>query len=197
MSESPIVELVFKIAGDLIPIDHGYPLYSGISHIIPELHDLQNCQISKINGIQSVSGMLNLTSSSCMVMRLESTHIPLALKLAGKKVDINGQIIQFGIPQTCLIQPASILFSRIVLIKGFTEPDTFKDALERQLIHKQITNLEIEIQNRKIMKMKEKKLVGFSVFLRKIKPEDSVIIQSEGLGGKHKMGCGVFLKGRE
>jgi hypothetical protein len=34
----PYVELSFRVFGEAIPVDHGYGLYSAISHSQPQLH---------------------------------------------------------------------------------------------------------------------------------------------------------------
>ena len=44
----------------------------------------------------------------------------------------------------------------------------------------------------KTIKVKQT-LVGFGIEANNLSETDSIILQEKGLGGKHKMGCGVFV----
>ena len=45
---------------------------------------------------------------------------------------------------------------------------------------------------RKTIRVKQT-LVGFGIEADKLSQSDSIILQEQGLGGKQKMGCGVFV----
>lgn len=34
-----ILDLIFPVAGERVPVPHGYPLYAGLSRVLPALHD--------------------------------------------------------------------------------------------------------------------------------------------------------------
>ena len=88
--------------------------------------------------------------------------------------------------------------SHIVVIKGYEEPNTFLEAAIRQTEKMQIeTNIKLiakkdDTPKRKTIKVKQT-IVGFGIEATNLSESDSIILQEEGLGGKQKMGCGVFV----
>jgi CRISPR-associated protein Cas6 len=93
--------------------------------------------------------------------------------------------------------PATSLYARIVTIKKFTEPAPFLDAAHRQLTALGI-NATLELprdgctRSRRIISIHGKKVVGFSLAAHDLDDQDSITLQSLGLGGRRAMGCGLF-----
>jgi CRISPR-associated protein Cas6 len=195
------VEMGFPIvSGELLPADHGYGLYSAISHISGEIHDRDNISIQTISGRSDEQGKILLHSHSQLRIRIpyEPEIISLILPLAGQRLTIGIHQIQLGIPAMSPLQPVSTLRSRIVTIKKFQEPEPFLEAIQRQLDAMEISailkiplNRKGEI-DRKAIKIKQYTVVGFGVEISNLSDEDSLKLQITGLGGKHKMGCGIF-----
>jgi CRISPR-associated protein Cas6 len=91
----------------------------------------------------------------------------------------------------------------MVTIKGFTEPEAFLAAVQRQL-----DALEIKGQpgipliaqgahqgkpRRHVLHVRNRTIVGFSLQVAALTAEESVRLQENGLGGRGKMGCGFFV----
>jgi CRISPR-associated protein Cas6 len=82
------------------------------------------------------------------------------------------------------------------------EPDVFMIALTKQLRNLDIDALaELEFSPcnergpfaRRVLKVKNAVLPGYGVILRQLSERDSLLIQRFGLGGRRRMGCGLFL----
>jgi CRISPR-associated protein Cas6 len=196
----PYVELSFGVIGETLPADHGYGLYSAIVHLCPEIHELDGVSIQTIPGKPDHQGKISLHAQSRFRVRLpyDSQLISLLLPLAGQHFRIGNHEIQLGIPQMAPIQPATMLRSRLVTIKKFQEPEPFLAAVQRQLATLEIeataeipTNRKGEL-DRKTIKIKTYSVVGFGVYITDLNEQDSMKIQIYGLGGKHRMGCGIF-----
>lgn len=194
----PYVELSFGITGETLPADHGYGLYSAISHICPELHQQKGISLQTITGIPDKQGKIYLTDKSRLRIRLPGDKVPLVYRLAGQQLTIGIHRIKILIPQIFSLQPAERLRSRIVTIKKFLEPEGFLEAAKRQLNILGIrgtalipTNMAGE-PDRKTIKIKQYSVVGFGLEVTDLGEEDSINLQIHGLGGKHHMGCGVF-----
>lgn len=199
VSIEPCIELSFPVLGKSLPADHGYALYAALVHQVPELRQQKPLSILTVPGFPDRQGKINLTQYSCFKIRVPVPKIPLVYQLAGKRISIGKHEIQIGIPQTSVIQPATQLRSRIVTIKGYTEPDLCLEAARRQLNKLGISaNLSIELNSkgqpsRKTIKIKRYTIVGFSTVVTQLSPEDSIQLQTYGLGGKRRMGCGIFV----
>jgi CRISPR-associated protein Cas6 len=199
----PFIELSFPVQGKNLPADHNYGLYAALVHHVPELHQQECLSILTVSGFPNRQGEISLTQYSCFKIRVPVPQIPLVYQLAGKRIFIGKHEIQIGIPKASVIQPATQLRSRIVTIKGYTEPDSFLSAAQRQLDQLSVSgNLSIPLNwesepCRKTIKIKQYTVVGFTTEVSNLSPEDSLKLQVYGLGGKRRMGCGIFMPTRE
>ena len=88
------------------------------------------------------------------------------------------------------------------MIKAYQEPESFLEAAQRQLTDLGINGLvKIPIiqteSSRKTIKIKRFTVVGFGLEIGDLNDEDSLLLQKIGLGGKRRMGCGVFIPTKE
>ena len=185
------VELKFPFTGKTLPTDQGYAMYGAISRVVPEVHAADWFALETIPGTARGDGTTQLDPQGKLRMRLPQEHVPLLLKLAGKQLNLNGQAIRLGAPNINLLQPSSALYARIVTIKGFTEPETFTDAVCRKLNERSIRG-EIVVGPRRILKVGTHTIVGFGLALHELSDDASIQLQEQGLGGRRKMGCGFF-----
>lgn len=188
----PSFDLAFRILGMTLSVDHGYALYSSINRIIPDIHDAKEVGVHPIRGTYSGNGSLHLTEQSRLIFRVPDDWIRPLLKLAGKKLDVGGHSIQVGVCETRALRPAATLYSRLVTIKGFMEPKPFLEACGRQLQENGIT-AKLDLGERRTLRVKEKQVVGFEMIATELTAEDSIYLQEVGIGGRRRMGCGVFV----
>ncbi|NJO67115.1 MAG: type I-MYXAN CRISPR-associated protein Cas6/Cmx6 [Leptolyngbyaceae cyanobacterium RM1_405_57] len=194
------VELSFGITGTTLPADHGYGLYSAIAHHCPMVHEQEGVSISTISGEPDRQGKIYLSQSSQLRIRLpyESGKIAHILPLAGQELKIGTHSIQLSIPQIFPLKPFDKLRARIVTIKKFQDPEPFLEAVKRQMDALEIQgNAVIPLDEaglplRKAIKIKKFSVVGFTVVVTGLSDQDSLKLQAYGLGGKHRMGCGIF-----
>ena len=192
----PYIDLAFRLIGVKIPVDHGYALYAALNRIVPELHGAKVVGVQPIHGVYVGNGQLQLFDSSRLVLRLPDEELRPYLKLAGKRLKVDGHPLSVGVPAVRRLLPAARLRSRIVTIKGFLEEKNFLEALQRQLWSLGVT-CETLLGRRRTIRVKEKQVVGFEVMVTELTAEDSVKLQENGLGGRRKMGCGVFVPSGE
>ena len=209
------VDLGFKITGTALPVDHGYLLFSAISDIIPELHGDEMIGIHPISGTLIGNRSLVLNEKSRLIIRTDSEKIKNLLCLAGKKLVIGGNNILVGIPTVRPLKPSANLYSRLVVIKGFTEPDSFLESAKKQLSGLGIKGEACLIRQddikqanigkrggshseylRRTIKIHDKEIVGFAVRVEGLNAEESICLQEKGLGGRRRFGCGIFIPAR-
>jgi CRISPR-associated protein Cas6 len=199
----PYVELSFGVIGETLPADHGYGLYSAIAHLCPQVHEQEGLSILTIAGIPDRKGKIFLTERSHLRIRLPYDCVPMVYHLAGKQISIGSHSIRLAIPQIFMLRPESRLRARIVTIKNHQEPESFLEAARGQLaaldvVGEAIIPLDMEGKPaRKTIKIKAYSVVGFGLEVSSLSDEDSIKLQISGLGGKHRMGCGVFVPMKE
>jgi len=211
----PIVDVQFRITGKSIPVDHGYALFAGISSLIPELHDHHAVGIHPITGRLAGNRSLTITDRSTLTVRLPAELTAMVLPLAGKTLKIGESSLHVGVPYTRALVPCARARSRLVVIKGFMEPEPFLEAAARQLrelgvngkphLTAQSRVAETNIGRtggthshylRRTIRIHDKEVVGFAVTVSELTAEGSVHLQEKGIGGRRRFGCGVFVPDR-
>ncbi len=209
------VDVVFRITGTEIPADHGYLLLSAVSRVVPQVHGDDHVGIHPISGRRIADRRLSLTEYSALTVRIDAERISDVLPLAGRALDLAGCQIGVGVPQTRALVPAARLYSRLVVIKGFLEPEPFLEAVRRQLAQLAIRAAaslvpqpEVVAANRervsgshspfvrRTLQIRDKQIVGFAVRVEDLSAEESLRLQETGLGGRRRFGCGVFVPDR-
>jgi CRISPR-associated protein Cas6 len=87
--------------------------------------------------------------------------------------------------------------------KGYMEPAGFLEAVRREL-HKRGFGAEPGIPLvregprageplRRVLRIKDKRVIGFPLQITGLTAEESINLQENGLGGRRKMGCGFFV----
>lgn len=188
----PTVDLAFKLMGTKIPVDHGYALFSAINRIAPEMHDATDIGLHPIRGQFDGNGCLMLLSGSRLIVRVQDDRIHEFLKLAGKALDVDGHRLRIGVPEVCALRPAVALVARLVTIKGFMEVEKFIEAAQRQLEAIDV-KAALHISERRTFRIKDKQVVGFEVLVSELDAEGSIKLQEIGIGGRRRMGCGIFV----
>jgi CRISPR-associated protein Cas6 len=185
------VELRFPLTGTSLPSDQGYALFSAISRRLPEVHTADWLAIETVPGIARGDGVTQLAEDAKLRIRLPQDRVPLLLKLAGRRLEVDGHAVRLGAPQIHLLQPASALYARLVTIKGYTEPEPFLDAVCRKLDEMGVQG-EPEVGPRRVLKVGSHTVVGFGLAIHELNDDASILLQERGLGGRRHMGCGVF-----
>lgn len=193
-----VVDLFFHVQGKEVPVDHGYTLYSAISRILESgdenkwLHNADNVGLLPIRGHYAGQGKLMLDQHARFGLRLPVNLIPKVLRLAGKRLDVNGEALRVGVSTTSALIPAPVLYAHIVTTKNGEDETRFDAEVQRQLDALDIKGKPAR-GPRRIVTIKDKKVVGYSLLVSELTAEESIRLQEHGLGGRRKMGCGVFV----
>ena len=188
----PSIDLAFRLTGSALPVDHGYALYAALSRILPEIHAAKDVGVQPIRGVYSGNGTLHLADFSRLILRLPDEQIRAYLKLAGKKLSVDDHPLSVGVPEVRTLRPVVRLRARLVTIKGFLQEDEFLAAAKRQLEQIGIKG-QAHIGTRRTFRVRDKQVVGFEMGVTQLTAEESLTLQEQGLGGRRKMGCGVFV----
>ena len=178
-----------------IAVDHGYHLYAGLSSALSTVHSENGIAVHPIRGRQIGDRMLQLMPWSTIKVRTPQERIGDLVGLAGKSITIGDRQVRLGVPKVQGLEPATVLRSRLVTIKGFMDAETFAQAVRRQLDALEISERVIlTIGKRRTIKIRDKEVVGFEVILEGLLASESIALQETGIGGRRHMGCGVFVK---
>ncbi len=205
-----VVDFAFRLQGHTIPADHGYLLSSAISRVLPDVHADETIGIHPIRGRLLGDRQLALTDRSHLAIRTPSGRLPRLIRLAGQRLALNDSQLTVGTPTVYPLRPVANLASRLVVIKGFIEPDTFLEAVRRQLAEREIEGTPLLMRRRgerstedrggsrsevvrRTLRIHDREVVGFALAVTQLAAEDSLRLQEVGLGGRRRFGCGLFV----
>ena len=204
MIDTSYIDVVFPLKGKLLPIDNGYLIYSALSRLCPNIHESNDIGIHPIAGRPNRYKQLKLTQRSKLKIRIPLEQIPLIYQfLVEQTFKIGESQFHIGIPEYKALTSASSLYSRLVIIRRSRKPEDFIKAAQRQLEKLEITgkiNLlqksNGQLQCRQLMMRKKEgtfPLIGYGVKIADLSETDSIKLQQQGIGGKRKMMCGIFV----
>ncbi|MEM7590645.1 MAG: type I-MYXAN CRISPR-associated protein Cas6/Cmx6 [Cyanobacteria bacterium P01_A01_bin.83] len=205
MIDTSHVDVVFPLKGKLLPLDNGYLVYSALSDLCPNIHKRElDIGIHPIAGKPNRYKQLKLTQRSKLKIRIALEQISLIYQfLVEQTFKIGARQFHIGIPEYKALAPASSLYSRLVIIRPYRKPEDFIEAAQRQLERLEITgkiNLlqksNGQLQCRQLTMRKKEgtfPLVGYGVEVTDLSETDSIKLQQQGIGGKRKMMCGIFV----
>jgi len=193
------VDLFFHVVGETVPIDHGYALYGAICKTMEEapgteswLHAAEDIGLIPIRGTASGDHRLILNRDARFGLRLPASEIPRALPLAGRRLRIGNTTVRVGAVTTEPLIPAAALYARIVTTRNGEEPARFDAEIARQLTALGVRG-KAERGRRRIITISNKRVVGHELLVTELTAEESILLQENGLGGRRKMGAGVFV----
>jgi len=190
--DTHVIDLAFPVQGKTIPVDHGYALYGALSRVCPQLHHTEDAAVQMIRGRYCGEGLLALSPASSLKLRIPAGNLLHYITLAGKSIEVDGHVIRLGIPTPYLLQPKTVLYSHLVTTKNGNDEERFSAEIVNQLESLSIWG-KLAIGKRRTFKVHDRQIVGYSVLVSELTAEESLTLQEKGLGGRRKMGCGVFV----
>ena len=207
----PIVDVSFPVLSQAeLPADHNYILFAALCRSIPELHGNDGFAVHPLAGRIVGPRVMQLCDWSRLTIRCSANSIGTLLPLAGKQISLADRRLLIGIPQVQTLVPATALRSRLVTTKNGEELERFRTEIRRQLEaipvnlasiwteeerrdHPETpTAAAVTIGKRRTLRIKDKEVVGYDILIEALSAEESLNIQQIGIGGRRRLGCGVF-----
>jgi CRISPR-associated protein Cas6 len=203
------IDLGFPLRGTSIPRDHGYSVYGALSRAVPALHGATWLGVHPVAGTLLDERTLVLRDTARLFLRLPVERIPDVLPLAGQTIEIAGARLVLGAPNVSALVPAASLDARLVVIKLTDAPHRTNQDLGRESLDvaafanrytaelkRQLAALDITatpaLCGRHSITVSGKRVIGYSVRVDGLNADQSLALQVNGLGGKRRMGCGMF-----
>ena len=214
-SDPPVVDVCFPLYADrdgMVPVDHGYALLSSLSRIVPAIHGNSSVGVHPIDGPLMGNREMRVGPSSNLVIRLPASLVPMVIPLSGASLQLEGCMLTVGVPSTRGLVGAASVSSRLVTIKHATTADSFLTAVKGQLAALNIeASPSIPARRardahplaagrdslvRRTIRIAGREVVGYALIVGGLSAEDSVRLQENGIGGRRRFGCGVFVPTR-
>lgn len=203
------VDISFPLTGDRVPRDHGYALYGALSRAVPALHGASWLAVHPLGGKLVDKSTLALSKAARLRLRMPVERIGEVMPLVGASLEVNGAAIRLGAPSVHPLAPSASLDSRLVIVKLTAVPTRDHPELARRSLDRPAMNSRVERElTRQLEKLNiairpelrghgrmivgGRSVIGYSVRVQGLDADASLRLQEHGLGGKRRMGCGVF-----
>ena len=216
------IDMIFPVRGTL-PVDHGYPLFSAISRLVPSAHGSEGWALLPVRGkLSEDKRLLATTPDSSITIRLAKERAMEFLPLMRQAMTVDGYHLDTADFHVRSHRPAAALVAHNVSINviEYQNDDTddvrrekFTASLMRQLrqiAEKDQFNVDdlvvtvgrtrmqrigkMQTLKRKAGEVEDRaRVLGYQVFVEDLTPEASLSLQHHGLGGHRHMGCGSFI----
>jgi len=199
---SSVVDVVFDMKCQCLPVDHAYALSQAIEQVLPWFKDEAQAGLHLIHGAESGNGwyrpdsqesLLYLSRRTKLILRLPRSRFEAAQALSGNHLNVAGYSLILGKAVEKPLRQMPVLFARHVLANPALDEETFLEEVVQQL-HA------LTIQCHKALCGKSHRFMwqGGEIFTRSLMvadltPEESIKLQEQGLGEGRKMGCGLFV----
>ncbi len=189
-----VTDVCFHLTpGVRIPVDHGYAWYAAISGIMPCLHAQNAFGLHTIEGKYTGNRSLTTNERSALIVRAPLDSTSELSGLSERRVSIHGIELRIGSSWNRPLQLAQVLHSRLVTTKNGSDAQRFQLEVKRQLqVLRVSSHAVINVGKRRTVCIKNREIVGYELTLINLTDIESLKIQEFGIGGRRKMGCGVF-----
>ena len=193
------IDLIFPAvfrAGSIIPLDHGYQLYSSVCGIIPEMHGSGLGFVHLLHGVNIQGKMIELTKKSNVIIRTDIDDAWKFRPLMSACLNVCGVQMLLEKPRPRRIEPSNRLYVPALTVR-FSEKNmegTLEEKFMRALRFRLGEECGINLLRKKYTEVNGVVLKGYDVFLDNVIDEESVRIQEEGLGTRRAMGCGIAVR---
>jgi len=198
-----VVDLAFEMRCQSLPADHLYALSQAIQQVLPWLEDEPLAGVHSIHGAASGHGwqrpegqgeIMYLSRRTKLMIRVPRPRIFDTQTLSGQTLDISGNSLKIeGRISEKALKQRPVLFARYVVADANEDEESF-------LTQSVVALQNLGIRCRKILCGKTRQvnsakgqLFSRSLMVADLEPDESIILQEQGLGTNKKMGCGLFI----
>lgn len=184
------IDVVFGLEGTSLPSDHAEALARSVAEWLPWLPEDPTAGIHPLKTAPTSQGMVLVARRARLLLRVPGHRAEASLALAGHRLPV-GAGLTTGRGTARALVPSSTLYAARVSSDA-KEERAFEEEVARWLAR-------AEVRCKCIAGRARPLAIGggmrsaFGLALHGLAPEDSLRIQSEGLGPHRHLGCGIFV----
>lgn len=200
--EQTVVDLSFDMQCKTLPVDHAYALSQQIQQVLPWFADEPYTGLHLIHGAESGNGwqrpetedsLLYLSRRTKLILRLPTHRATDAQVLSGKQLQVAGYTMKIGQASEKALQPSNVLFARHVLAESAQSEEEFLQSMMAAISTMAIQCRKALCGKTHYLHTPEKSLFTRSLMLAELSPQDSIMLQVQGLGKGRELGLGMFV----
>ncbi|MEN8168504.1 MAG: type I-MYXAN CRISPR-associated protein Cas6/Cmx6 [Pseudomonadota bacterium] len=197
-----VVDLLFKIKCNSLPVDHAWSLSEAIQTELPWFANEPQAGLHLIYGADSGNGwerpqggddLLYLSRRTRLVLRLPKHRVADAVALTGKTLHIQNNPLEIGDSHSRNLSPTTTLYCRHLVTETEMEEEEFLSLAVETLRDMKIRFKKILCGKSRAFATPDGDLQTQSLMVAGLPLEDAITLQQHGLGPHRKRGFGLFV----
>lgn len=184
-----MTDVVFAVSGRTLPADHVYALWREVMRVLPWLESEESAGILPLRAPEHGDDLL-LPRRARLVLRVPADLLAQARQLSGQVLDIGGHELAVGEARERPLQPSPTLHAQ--LVASSAPEGEFIAAMASEMQTAGITG-KLICGKRHALPGSAGNIMGYSLVVHELKPQDALRLQCRGLGGERHFGCGIFI----
>lgn len=196
-----VFDLVFKLRGSAMRIDHAFSLARSVQDLI----DPGTCERIGVHGIrmavsgngwqrpEAVDAEMPLSRRARLVIRLHERDRDEVMRLADSRMDLDGYTVEIGDARARELSTLDTLFARAVACDPEQSETDFLVEIAAELGGMGIAVSKMLCGRSGSIRTDDGEVFTRALMIAGLKPKESVELQRRGLGDKRLLGCGLFV----
>lgn len=197
-----VVDLVYSISCQCLPVDHAHALSTALLDHLPWLKETKGAGVHPISIPEAGHGwmraegadeLLHLSKRTKLILRAPKERVEHAENLEGKILDVAGHSLEVLKMQQRPLQAMATLFSRYNVIAEGIDEEAFIQGVAEELAALGIQARKMLPGRKHILRVADGELTTTTLMIADLSSEDSLKLQQHGIGVHQHMGCGLFI----
>lgn len=186
-----MLDLVFALTGSAVVLDYRDLLWREVTAVLPWLDREADVGVLPLAGVSPGDRELYLTRRARLSLRLPEERVGDARALSGQVLRLGGEVT-VGPASERPLAPAKVLYSAFVCV-GEMDETAFMTVCRQRLESAGIPAQMVCGKARRATLADGGELRGYSLMLFGLGEQESLRLQSLGLGEERRRGCGIFV----
>lgn len=199
-----IFDLVFKLRGKRLDIDHAFALSEALQQHLDEA----TCARIGVHGIslagsgngwnrpQQIDAELPLSRRARLVIRLRREDMDAVAKISDQMLRMGRQSVEVGVSSIRKLSTLGTVYARAIRCQQAQSEDDFLQDVAEQLEAMGIRVSKMICGRSGVIRTADENIFTRALMVADLKPEESVRLQQRGIGEARLLGCGLFVPHR-
>lgn len=196
-----VVDIVFKISGSRLVVDHAQSLAHAICERLPEsshgrigIHRIRvGASGNGWNSPNEAGEIMQLSRRARLVMRIHKSVHQQVLRLCDTQLEIEGEHLKLGASSVRKLSSITTLFSHSIVCDEAQAESDFLDDMASALEAMNVKVKKMICGTTHTIRSDQGLIFTRALMVAELTPEESVELQQRGIGPGRLIGCGLFL----
>ncbi len=196
-----VFDLVFKLRGDSLDIDHAHALSEALQrHLSAAI-----CARIGVHGIrlagsgngwnrpEKIDAELPLSRRARLIIRVQQDDSDALTQITNQTLQVGSQAVEIGASSVRKLSDMSTMYARAIRCDREQSEDDFMQEVAVQLAAMGINVSKMMCGKSGAIRAGDETIFTRALLVADLKPEESVRLQQRGVGEGRLLGCGLFV----